>query len=48
MERLRGVIQPYAWGSRTAIAELLGTTPNSVNVTLQRAKKAAARKGQEG
>jgi mannose-6-phosphate isomerase len=27
MERLRGVIQPYAWGSRTAIAELLGTEP---------------------
>ena len=24
MERLRGVIQPYAWGSRTAIPEFLG------------------------
>lgn len=27
MERLTGVIQPYAWGSRTAIPELLGTEP---------------------
>jgi mannose-6-phosphate isomerase len=25
--RLTGVIQPYAWGSRTAIPELLGTEP---------------------
>jgi mannose-6-phosphate isomerase len=27
MERLTGVIQPYAWGSRTAIPELLGLEP---------------------
>jgi mannose-6-phosphate isomerase len=27
MDRLTGVIQPYAWGSRTAIPELLGTEP---------------------
>jgi mannose-6-phosphate isomerase len=27
MERLTGVIQPYAWGSRTAIPELLGLAP---------------------
>jgi mannose-6-phosphate isomerase len=27
MERLTGVIQPYAWGSRTAIPEFLGTEP---------------------
>ena len=27
MERLTGVIQPYAWGSRTAIPELLGVAP---------------------
>jgi mannose-6-phosphate isomerase len=27
MERLTGVIQPYAWGSRTAIPQLLGTEP---------------------
>ena len=27
MERLMGMIQPYAWGSRTAIPELLGTEP---------------------
>ena len=27
MERLTGVIQPYAWGSRTAIPDLLGTEP---------------------
>ena len=27
MERLTGVIQPYAWGSRTAIPGLLGTEP---------------------
>ena len=26
-ERLTGVIQPYAWGSRTAIPELLGVAP---------------------
>jgi mannose-6-phosphate isomerase len=27
MERLTGVIQPYAWGSRTAIPEFLGREP---------------------
>jgi mannose-6-phosphate isomerase len=27
MERLTGVIQPYAWGSRTAIPEFLGVPP---------------------
>ncbi|HEX6758750.1 MAG TPA: mannose-6-phosphate isomerase, class I [Propionibacteriaceae bacterium] len=27
MQRLTGVIQPYAWGSRTAIPELLGVEP---------------------
>jgi mannose-6-phosphate isomerase len=27
MERLTGVIQPYAWGSRTAIPEFLGVEP---------------------
>ena len=27
MERLTGVIQPYAWGSRTAIPEFLGQEP---------------------
>jgi mannose-6-phosphate isomerase len=27
MARLTGVIQPYAWGSRTAIPEFLGTKP---------------------
>jgi mannose-6-phosphate isomerase len=27
MERLTGVIQPYAWGSRTAIPEFLGAEP---------------------
>ncbi|MDX6323473.1 MAG: mannose-6-phosphate isomerase [Propionibacteriaceae bacterium] len=27
MDRLHGTIQPYAWGSTTAIAELLGTEP---------------------
>jgi mannose-6-phosphate isomerase len=27
MERLTGVIQPYAWGSRTAIPEFLGSEP---------------------
>jgi mannose-6-phosphate isomerase len=27
MARLTGVIQPYAWGSRTAIPEFLGTEP---------------------
>jgi mannose-6-phosphate isomerase len=27
MERLTGVIQPYAWGSPTVIPELLGVTP---------------------
>jgi len=27
MERLTGVIQPYAWGSQTAIAEFLGREP---------------------
>ncbi len=27
MARLRGVIQPYAWGSRTVIPEFLGTKP---------------------
>ena len=27
MERLTGVIQPYAWGSRTAIPEFLGVAP---------------------
>jgi mannose-6-phosphate isomerase len=27
MERLTGVIQPYAWGSRTAIPEFLGVDP---------------------
>src|SRR4051812_33425522 len=27
MERLTGVIQPYAWGSRTAIPEFLGLPP---------------------
>jgi mannose-6-phosphate isomerase len=27
MERLTGVIQPYTWGSRTAIPELLGVEP---------------------
>jgi mannose-6-phosphate isomerase len=27
MERLSGVIQPYAWGSRTAIPEFLGVAP---------------------
>ena len=29
MERLTGVIQPYAWGSRTAIPELLGREPTA-------------------
>jgi mannose-6-phosphate isomerase len=29
MEALAPVIQPYAWGSRTALAELLGRTPSS-------------------
>jgi mannose-6-phosphate isomerase len=28
MQRLSGVIQEYAWGSRTALAELLGTAPS--------------------
>jgi mannose-6-phosphate isomerase len=28
IERLTGVIQPYAWGSRTAIPEFLGREPN--------------------
>ena len=28
MERLTGVIQPYAWGSRTAIPEFLGVAPS--------------------
>jgi mannose-6-phosphate isomerase len=27
MERLTGVVQPYAWGSRTAIPEFLGVEP---------------------
>jgi mannose-6-phosphate isomerase len=27
MDRLTGVIQPYAWGSRTAIPEFLGVPP---------------------
>ena len=29
MERLTGVIQPYAWGSRTAIPEFLDVEPTS-------------------
>ncbi len=28
MERLTGVVQPYAWGSRTAIPEFLGVAPS--------------------
>jgi mannose-6-phosphate isomerase len=28
MERLTGVVQPYAWGSRTAIPEFLGIAPS--------------------
>ena len=27
MEKLTGVVQPYAWGSPTAIPELLGVEP---------------------
>ena len=28
MERLAGVVQPYAWGSPTVIPELLGVEPS--------------------